>query len=63
MTKRVFDNAIIYNALLMKKIPPFTMRGLRDTRIEENETVEYQLVSHSYSICIIHFFLWVVFQP
>ena len=36
MAKRVFDDAIIHNALSMNELPPFTMTGLRLKQTESN---------------------------
>mmetsp|Transcript_10982 Transcript_10982/g.23257 ORF Transcript_10982/g.23257 Transcript_10982/m.23257 type:complete len:195 (+) Transcript_10982:5384-5968(+) len=37
MSKTVFDNAIIHNALAMNKLPPFTMTGLQAVQTEANQ--------------------------
>ena len=37
MAKKVFDDAIIHNALSMNELPPFTMTTLRTVRTEEND--------------------------
>ena len=50
MAKRVFDDAIIHNALTMNELPPFTMSGIRSVQSEKqdkfwNSTKESQLNS------------------
>ena len=37
MSKRVFDDAIVHNALAMNELPPFTMTGLRAVQTQANE--------------------------
>ena len=37
MAKRVFDDAIIHNALAMNELPPFTMTGLRAVQMQANK--------------------------
>ena len=47
MAKKVFDDAIIHNALSMNELPPFTMTTLRTVRTEENDLFWRKIKVHS----------------
>ena len=56
MSKKVFDDAIIHNALAMNELPPFTMSGICSVQTETNErywslTKESQLNSIYNTLC------------